>query len=112
VRDGDREIEVRQDSEFAMAVYDKLMADQDFTLVIHPATQTKVFERDDKVRVPFDDGMGDAYVESVGTNGHGRYVEVSYGHNRKYRTNLSEHSVVTTNVVNTPARIEVKRQPV
>lgn len=102
------EIEVRQDSEFAMAVYDKLMADQDFTLVIHPATVTRVFERHDKVLVPFDDGYGDAYVEGTGRNGHGTYVEVSYGPNRKYRTNLPEHVVSTTNVAHAPARIEVK----
>jgi hypothetical protein len=99
------EIEVRQDSEFAMAVYDKLMADQDFTLVIHPEAIIKVFVPGDKVRVPFDDGMGDAWVESADST----YVTVSYGRGRKYRiSSLSPLNVSTTNVIHIPARIEVK----
>jgi hypothetical protein len=62
-----------------------------------------VFEKGDRVIVPFDAGPGPAVV--LGSTD--EYVRVSYGRDGKYSTSLPPGSVSTKNRRQHPARIEV-----
>lgn len=102
--------DIHLDDDAAMGLLKALgeSAGDGVTLRYTPAWTERVFKPGDRVRVPFDDGMGSATVTGTGIDSLGHhYVKVSYGPGGRYSTSLGRGSVETDNVIEHPAVVEV-----
>lgn len=100
-------VNVKGDDPLATALYDVLMKQSEFTLVITEPRVETVYEPGDRVQAAFDDGWGPAEIVSSGVYDGERRVTIKYGRGGKYRATVSADAIRTDRKIQHPARVEV-----